>query len=282
MKHYSQAYTLTEILLAIIIIALLSVMAVTTYFKRADNLKIEKTATEMEILNQAAGNYYIQTGQWPAPNGESTIITDDFAAFIPLKIEKNKTILNPWGYPYIFNGKMWFSTNPNDLYDYKQKFYVKTTLPNPTLAKQLANIMPFTTHNLDDPTNHPSSVSLYSSIPGITPMQNVDAFSLIKTVDTQAPSQGKTYQVDCPAGSNAGLIASLSGFTVDDTGTMPPQLRLIERLYLNVENPSTSTVKYVSDYKGAYLDAHGNYQIGPMGGNSPLRITAITFCNKNP
>ncbi len=281
MRRVFQAYTLTEILLVIVIIALLSIMSVTIYLKRADNAKLERAAAELEILNQAASNYFIQTNQWPASDGESTTITDDFAAFIPLKVETNKTILNPWGYPYTFNGYMWFSNDPVNESKYKQKFYVKTTLPNPTLADRLANMLPFTSYNQDP--NDPQSVALYSSLPGISPLQNVEALSLIKSISTLELSKKTEESIDCAANRKPGLIAGLSGFTVSvyDGTQGDKQLLLIEQLNLNISPTSSSNVLEINPvYIGGFYDRSRNYQSSGAI-SEPIKVSAITFCN-NP
>lgn len=65
-KH--KGYTLIEMLLVIIIIAIISSLAILTYRKNTQNNRIDKAALEMQQVLEAALTYNVRTGYWPNAN----------------------------------------------------------------------------------------------------------------------------------------------------------------------------------------------------------------------
>lgn len=109
----SFGFTLLEILFVISIIAVIATIGLTTMQQRAQKVKIEKTALQMQQILQAGLAYYNDNNNtWPNPPKPS------FDPYIPIN---GKT--SPWGESYTWGGRN------------KALFRVCTA---PTFSKQMA------------------------------------------------------------------------------------------------------------------------------------------------
>jgi len=118
-KHkHRNAFTLVELLVVIVIIALLASLVVPNLFSKLDNAKVKTAYTQMKMLSQALDEFRIDVGHYPTTQEglkvlwvkNSTIRGWD-GPYLPKPVEDD-----PWGYPYHYKrpGK---NSEPYALYD---------------------------------------------------------------------------------------------------------------------------------------------------------------------
>ncbi len=73
----NQAFTLVEMVVVIAVVALLSAIIVPLVAKQIDDAKIAKAKNEMTVIAAAIGQFYKDTGVWPAASYDGTTRTDN-------------------------------------------------------------------------------------------------------------------------------------------------------------------------------------------------------------
>jgi prepilin-type N-terminal cleavage/methylation domain-containing protein len=132
----TKGFTLIELLFVIAIIGVLASFGVSMAVKRTENLKIKKTALEIQQLLQAAMSYNVDhKGDWPDSEQKHTCTnklkhSDPFYAYIPAV---NPIKNNPWGY-----GPYCWKVPPNKT----GVFYVYTDTPTKEIAQRIAALLP--------------------------------------------------------------------------------------------------------------------------------------------
>ena len=91
-QHY-KGFTLIELLLVIALISAMSAVGLSMYKRWAEQVKIEKTALQIEQWLSAGMTYYASEGHWPEKY-------QDIENYLPIAHEKN-----PWGKPYNFSSE---------------------------------------------------------------------------------------------------------------------------------------------------------------------------------
>lgn len=130
MKKYfaHTAFTLIEMLFIIVILGILLALSLSVFQQRGLNVKIDKTALQLQQLIQAANQYYADWNCWP----NSTTCpgnAPDFNYYLPLGATNN-----PWGNPYQYgpdpNQTGNFLINSGDLITNQAATRVASVLPN--------------------------------------------------------------------------------------------------------------------------------------------------------
>jgi len=115
----AKAFSLIETLLVIAIIGILVSLGLVGASEYAKQVKVRKTAFDLQQILQAGSKYYLDNADWP--DGPPP---DNFKQYLPLGDLKN-----PWGYDY--------SYSHTDV-----KFQVTTTLPDKNIAIGVENLLP--------------------------------------------------------------------------------------------------------------------------------------------
>lgn len=111
------AFTLVELLVVIVIIALLSSLVAPKFFGKLDTAKVKTAYTQMQMLSQALDSFRLDTGKYPTTAeglqvlwAKSSDIKNWDGPYLPKVVKED-----PWGNPYHYKqpGK---EGNPYDLY----------------------------------------------------------------------------------------------------------------------------------------------------------------------
>ena len=96
------AFTLVELLVVIVIIALLSSLVAPKIFGKLDNAKVKTAYTQMQMLSQALDSYRLDVGVYPTTEQGLKVLwvkTSDIknwdGPYLPKPVKAD-----PWGYPY--------------------------------------------------------------------------------------------------------------------------------------------------------------------------------------
>jgi len=96
------AFTLVELLVVIVIIALLSSLVAPKLFGKLDSAKVKTAYTQMQMLSQALDSFRLDVGKYPTTEQGLKILwvkNSDLknwdGPYLPKPVEKD-----PWGNPY--------------------------------------------------------------------------------------------------------------------------------------------------------------------------------------
>jgi len=96
------AFTLVELLVVIVIIALLSSLVAPKFFGKLDNAKVKTAYTQMQMLSQALDSFRLDVGRYPTTEEGLKILwvkesnTKNWdGPYLPKAVKKD-----PWGNPY--------------------------------------------------------------------------------------------------------------------------------------------------------------------------------------
>jgi len=118
MKQKSKrAFTLVELLVVIVIIALLSSLVAPKFFGKLDSAKVKTTKAQMQMISQALDSFRLDVGRYPTTQeglkvlwAKSSNIKKWDGPYLPKPVKEDA-----WGNPYYYKqpGK---ESNPYDLY----------------------------------------------------------------------------------------------------------------------------------------------------------------------
>ena len=98
------AFTLVELLVVIVIIALLSSLVAPKLFGKLDNAKVKTAYAQMQMLSTALDSFKLDTGHYPTTQEglkslwvKESDIKDWNGPYLPKKVNKDS-----WGHPYIY------------------------------------------------------------------------------------------------------------------------------------------------------------------------------------
>lgn len=117
-NQFKRAFTLVELLIVIVIIALLSSLIAPKLFNKLDSAKVKTASTQMKMISQALDSFRIDMGRYPTTQEGLKILWEKN---VPLKNWDGPYLPravkdDPWGYQYHYKspGK---NSEPYDLYD---------------------------------------------------------------------------------------------------------------------------------------------------------------------
>lgn len=117
-NQFKKAFTLVELLVVIVIIALLSSLVAPKIFGKLDNAKVKTAYAQMQMLSQALDSFRLDVGRYPTTQeGLKVLWAKDSSIkgwdgpYLPKAVKKD-----PWKNPYYYKspGK---NSEPYDLYD---------------------------------------------------------------------------------------------------------------------------------------------------------------------
>ncbi len=124
-------FTLIEMLFVVAILGVLTTIGISYIQKQNEQLKIHKTAAQMQQILQSAANYYVDNGIWPPQPINKNTLPPGFKPYLPYNLYQ---MLNPWGYPYQYT----YISIPNSK---KTKLELTTKTSNYAAAKQLSDLL---------------------------------------------------------------------------------------------------------------------------------------------
>lgn len=197
----NRGFTLLELLLVIIILAVLASLGIGFYQQRSTDEKLTKTAQQMQQILQAASAYYVDNSCWPnSPACAANPIS--FNQYLPVA-----SLTNPWGNAYKFQAEPTFG----------KKFQVYSgALPNPqnkTPNPFVARLQSLLPSAAIDPANA-NQVFSEIVIPGKQlpivgkyVIQHIGGSSIMHNGDTGGQNPASPFQFSCPKGWTAGALA---------------------------------------------------------------------------
>lgn len=112
-KNMRNAFTLVELLVVIVIIALLSSLVAPKFFGKLDNAKVKTAYAQMQMLSTALDAFRLDVGRYPKTDENLKILwvkESDLknwdGPYLPKKVNKDS-----WGNPYIYK---YPGSNKND------------------------------------------------------------------------------------------------------------------------------------------------------------------------
>lgn len=117
MKKTRAAFTLVELLVVIVIIALLSSLVAPKLFGKLDSAKVKTAQTQMQMLSQGLDSFRLDTGRYPTTEEGLEILWTKRSnlknwdgPYLPKPVQED-----PWGNPYHYQ-KPGKDGNPYSLY----------------------------------------------------------------------------------------------------------------------------------------------------------------------
>ena len=118
-RSYRSGFTLVELLVVIVIIALLSSLVAPKFFGKLDNAKVKTAQTQMQMLSQALDSFRLDVGRYPTTQEglqilwiKNSQLKNWDGPYLPKPVKED-----PWGNSYNYKqpGK---DGNPYELFSY--------------------------------------------------------------------------------------------------------------------------------------------------------------------
>lgn len=95
-------FTLIELVVVIVILAILAAVIVPRFFGRTDDAKISNALTTIKSLDDSIGLYNADTGSFP-PSLDALITNPQVKGWNGPYLKNQSTVpLDPWGHPYAY------------------------------------------------------------------------------------------------------------------------------------------------------------------------------------
>jgi len=116
----ARAFTLIELLLVLVILAVLAAMIVPKFTKRSEQARVAATSTDIANMGTALDAFEIDTGRYPTSDEGLKALVE-----IPGNIKDwkgpylKRTVGNdPWGNPYVYRAPGQHNSTSYDLYSF--------------------------------------------------------------------------------------------------------------------------------------------------------------------
>lgn len=116
----ARAFTLIELLLVLVILAVLAAMIVPKFTKRSEQARIAATSTDIANMGTALDAFEIDTGRYPTSDEGLKALVE-----IPGNIKdwkgpylKRSANNDPWGNPYVYRAPGQHNSTSYDLYSF--------------------------------------------------------------------------------------------------------------------------------------------------------------------
>lgn len=256
-------FTLIELVLVMVIVSAIILMATSYMVQKGENLRVDKTALQMQMILNAAMAYYVANGAWPGAS-DTTLCTNCIwgPAADPLQPSYLAGFsTNPWGQPYVYrhNTADWEGIPANT-------FVVTTLIPgSATTGRNLADViggkLPVAIVANATGSNWPlifngstdKVVMTYVNIPG----QNLNNAASMNFAGLYKHG-GCVPVPTCPSTTAGGGV------------TMTPQVFIVPVSVSGVNDQNSASVYPISSFT-AYATASD-----PLDSNPPLCGTTVT------
>jgi len=176
------------------VIAITSVLMLLGYklaYNYGEQVKVERTATQIKQVLEAGVSYYINNSQWP---GYANPPPTAFKQYLPFD-----NLKNPWGQDYIYGVD-------------GLRFFVTTILPTSNVAERTVNLL--TDAYLDDATRNKIRAEILVA-PNYRPLSNfINEIGSFDLDSSKLPAYGEafTYSITvkpCPVGWKRSIITTI-------------------------------------------------------------------------
>lgn len=223
--------TLLETLLVMVIFSMMLIMGVNYVQQRAANLRLDRTALQMQQILNAGLSYYVANGKWP----ESATLTDLQPDYI-----SSDTVKSPWGTTYTIG------------YTNKGTFYVWVPIKGAdsgeaaVRAKLVAGKLPFGYISSDAGTGG-------GPLTGVTPVEDecddTDTCYAVSYVNIPGQNLNNATAVNYAGLYHHGACVPVPECPVDKDGnTMTPQIMVIPVSVSGVNDEGSKDVYPISSF----------------------------------
>ncbi len=277
---YKKGFTLIELLLVIVIMAALSVYAITMLRDYQRNKLAQNIVLQMQTILQAANMYYVNNeNAWPSDL--NTLVTEGYipplALCSPILTQvANKTCQH----------RVVYSKDPPPEQTYPVQFGVTLdTIPRALANKVMEGLATYSVTSKTTSAGVYDSLTSYTVAPTFT---NVRA--LIETAGITTDQQTITLPNNCPVGYEGHMILIPQNFTTYDKTDMgntsgPPEHFAFWSGLSNPNDPSEFEQNVVSSTGELNLDLNANVQSSSTRWNNDTDKMYyeyfMTFCTRN-
>ncbi len=212
-KQKYRGFTLIELMLVIVVVAVISLYAINLRRVRRDNAMAQQAATQMQMIDEAVYAYYLANGEFPShPDALSKLISAGYlpetAACSPFIIAQNS------GAPCYYHSVYDFS--PAGSSGHYWSTLRVAGLPSKDIAERLVKNLPYATAQPDGGGTTTYHVWAYTSVPGAS--SNLTAF--ITDAGITAKDQPINLPPYCPTGYTAHVFIIPQNVTTFDASEL--------------------------------------------------------------
>jgi general secretion pathway protein G len=119
-SNFARAFTLVELLLVLVILAVLAAMIVPKFTKRSEQARIAAATTDIATLDNAFDIFEVDNGRYPTTDEGVKALTESPGNTTTWKGPYLKKAVgnDPWGNPYIYRSPGQHNTSGFDLYSF--------------------------------------------------------------------------------------------------------------------------------------------------------------------
>jgi general secretion pathway protein G len=118
--HFARAFTLVELLLVLVILAVLAAMIVPKFTKRSEQARIAAATTDIATLDGAIDIFEVDNGRYPNTDEGLKALVESPGGLTTWKGPYLKRAVgnDPWGNPYVYRWPGQHNTTSYDLYSF--------------------------------------------------------------------------------------------------------------------------------------------------------------------
>lgn len=290
-RHNISGYTLIELILVTAIIAAIAVLGLAAYKQKVMNMKIDKTALQMQMWLQAGMAYYVDNGEWPgkdtpdqgAKNAQE-LITQGYMPELSNNGNTNNKASNPWGKPYLVKVVQSSSEGNNPRSNFLE---VDTTIPA-DIGPESSKIAEMIAARVPAGKSTGNIAIAYANIPGQSSNAAGDGSKIIDVLRCHMPKPTGEPSYDdtlcqngipvpsCSSGYKPEIKVSLANFETQSTkaGTKAT----IHDIETGAHKEIVNGEKVWKPYLNITTNLSGVEKTKGHKGD----IVAITMCQKDP
>jgi general secretion pathway protein G len=116
----ARGFTLVELLLVLVILAVLAAMVVPKFTKRSEQARVAAASTDIANISTALDSFEIDTGRYPTSDEGLRALAEQPANAKDWKGPYLKRAVgnDPWGNPYVYRSPGQHNTTSYDLYSF--------------------------------------------------------------------------------------------------------------------------------------------------------------------
>jgi general secretion pathway protein G len=119
-RRAARGFTLVELLLVLVILAVLAAVVVPKFTKRSEQARIAAATTDISSLGVALDSFEVDVGRYPSSDEGLKALVEQPSNAKDWKgpYLKRAVVNDPWGHPYIYRAPGSHNPSGYDLYSY--------------------------------------------------------------------------------------------------------------------------------------------------------------------